>query len=212
MGKNKHPVECSCQRTEREKQEALINQQKHNDLMRRLKAEGFSDPAMLNWTFYQLMISGGDVKAVQGTTGHATADMLVNTYAHIQQSSRVELGKKFEEGFYAKQESPQPAGCTRQRRTDHFYDRPVGTSEERRPRSKGAAPSGSSDLMQNLPHISRQFQPMQRIPTKKPTVQKPCIDRADPELSGLHNEKERRISRFNALLLVHLQGLEPWAH
>ena len=55
---------------------------------------------------YLLMISGGDVKAVQGTTGHATADMLVNTYAHIQQSSRVELGRKFEEGFYAKQESP----------------------------------------------------------------------------------------------------------
>ena len=45
---------------------------------------------------YQLMISGGDIKAVQGTTGHASADMLVNTYAHIQQSSRVELGKKFE--------------------------------------------------------------------------------------------------------------------
>ena len=57
---------------------------------------------------YQLMISGGDVKAVQDTTGHATADMLVNTYAHIQQSSRVELSKKFEEGFYAKQESPSP--------------------------------------------------------------------------------------------------------
>ncbi len=57
---------------------------------------------------YQLMISSGDVKAVQGTTGHATADMLVNTYAHIQQSSRVELGRKFEEGFYAKQESPSP--------------------------------------------------------------------------------------------------------
>ena len=28
--------------------------------------------------------------------------MLVNTYAHIQQSSRVELGKKFVEYFYAK--------------------------------------------------------------------------------------------------------------
>ena len=26
----------------------------------------------------------------------------------IQQSSRVELGRKFEEGFYAKQESPSP--------------------------------------------------------------------------------------------------------
>ena len=55
---------------------------------------------------YQLMISGGDVKAVQGTTGHATADMLVNTYAHIQQSSRVELGKKFEEGSMRNRKAP----------------------------------------------------------------------------------------------------------
>ena len=46
--------------------------------------------------------------AVQGTTGHASADMLVNTYAHIQQSSRVELGKKFESGFYAKPDTPSP--------------------------------------------------------------------------------------------------------
>ena len=30
MGKNKHPVECSCQRTEREKQEALISRQMHH--------------------------------------------------------------------------------------------------------------------------------------------------------------------------------------
>lgn len=61
---------------------------------------------------YQLMISGGDVKAVQGTTGHASANLLVNTYAHIQQSSRVELGKKFEQNFYqepATSPSPQAA-------------------------------------------------------------------------------------------------------
>ena len=57
---------------------------------------------------YQLMISGGDIKAVQGTTGHASADMLVNTYAHIQQSSRVELGKKFESGFYARPDTSSP--------------------------------------------------------------------------------------------------------
>ena len=49
MGKNKHPIECSCQRIERTNQEALINQQKHNDLVRRLKTDGFSDSAMLNW-------------------------------------------------------------------------------------------------------------------------------------------------------------------
>ena len=59
---------------------------------------------------YQLMISGGDVKAVQGTTGHASANLLVNTYAHIQQDSRKKLGKKFEEGFYKPVESaPQSA-------------------------------------------------------------------------------------------------------
>ena len=46
--------------------------------------------------------------AVQGTTGHASADMLVNTYAHIQQSSRVELGKKFESDFYAKPDTSSP--------------------------------------------------------------------------------------------------------
>ena len=107
---------------------------------------------------------------------------------------------------------PQPAGCTRRRRTNHLYDRSAGTFEECRPQSKGAAPSGSADLMQNLPRISKQFQPMQRIPTKKSTVQKPCIDRADPEFSGLHNKKERQILRFGVQYLVHLQGLEPWAH
>ncbi len=62
---------------------------------------------------YQLMISGGDVKAVQGTTGHASANMLVNTYAHIQQSSRKELGRKFEAGFYKDADkSSQPAEST----------------------------------------------------------------------------------------------------
>ena len=54
---------------------------------------------------YQLMISSGDVKAVQGTTGHVSANLLVNTYAHIQQNSRKKLGKKFEEGFYKPAES-----------------------------------------------------------------------------------------------------------
>ena len=44
---------------------------------------------------------------------------------------------------------------TRRRRTDHFYDRSAGTAEECRPRSKGAAPFGSADLMQSLPRISK---------------------------------------------------------
>lgn len=51
LGKNRHPVECACHRAEREQWEQEIQSQKHLDLVRRLKAEGFSDPAMLSWTF-----------------------------------------------------------------------------------------------------------------------------------------------------------------
>lgn len=51
MGKDKHPVECICRKAEREQQEKSAHEQRHLDLVRRLKAEGFSDSAMLNWTF-----------------------------------------------------------------------------------------------------------------------------------------------------------------
>ena len=51
LGKNRHLVECACCKIEREQQESIIRQQKHNDLVRRLKANGFSDTSMLNWTF-----------------------------------------------------------------------------------------------------------------------------------------------------------------
>ena len=66
--------------------------------------------------------------------------------------------------------------------------------------------------MQNPTRIFKQFRPLQNLLAKKPTVQKSCIDRADPEFSGLHNKKERQILRFDVQYLVHLQGLEPWAH
>ena len=48
MGKNRHPVDCRCRKMEREQQEVTIRQQKHNELVRRLKAGGFSDTAMLD--------------------------------------------------------------------------------------------------------------------------------------------------------------------
>ena len=75
--------------------------------------------------------------------------------------------------------------------------------------TKEEATNRKKQIEHELAAGTLQFQPMQRIPTKTPTVQKPCIDRASPDFSGLHNEKERQIKRFNALLLVHLQGLEP---
>lgn len=49
---------------------------------------------------YQLRISDGNIKAVQGNTGHASADMLVNTYAHMQEEPRLALSYRFEDEFY----------------------------------------------------------------------------------------------------------------
>ena len=70
--------------------------------------------------------------------------------------------------------------------------------------TKEEATNRKKQIEHELAARTLQFQPMQRIPTKTPPVQKPCIDRAGPDFSGLHNEKERQILRFNALLLVHL--------
>ena len=43
LGKSTHPIECACRKAEWEQQEREIQEQKHLDLVRRLKAEGFSD-------------------------------------------------------------------------------------------------------------------------------------------------------------------------
>ena len=75
--------------------------------------------------------------------------------------------------------------------------------------TKEEATNRKKQIEHELAAGTLQFQPMQRIPTKTPTVQKPCIDRASPDFSGLHNEKERQIKRFNALLLVHLAHSYP---
>ena len=49
---------------------------------------------------YQLLQSGGDFKSVQGNTGHATATVLMDTYAHTQDRPRLELTEKIEADFY----------------------------------------------------------------------------------------------------------------
>ena len=49
---------------------------------------------------YQLLQSGGDFKSVQGNTGHATATVLMDTYAHTQDKPRLELAEKIEADFY----------------------------------------------------------------------------------------------------------------
>ena len=55
---------------------------------------------------YQLLQSGGDFKSVQGNTGHATATVLMDTYAHTQDKPRLELTEKIEANFYSQDLAP----------------------------------------------------------------------------------------------------------
>ena len=204
MGKNKHPIECSCQRIERTKQEALIKQQKHSDLVRRLKAEGFSDPAMLDWTFENdngrspqmhhahryveqwktmraenlgLLLWGG-VGTGKSFLAGCIANALMEQEVPVRMTNFARILNELNNSFSGRNDvvdklcryplliiddfgmergteypailpcrtgqevrgrllhqtgKPQPAGCTRRRRTDHLYNCSAGTSEEHRP-------------------------------------------------------------------------------
>ena len=52
------------------------------------------------------MQSDGDFKSVQGNTGHATASVLMDTYAHTQDKPRLELTEKIEANFYSQDLTP----------------------------------------------------------------------------------------------------------
>ena len=52
------------------------------------------------------MQSDGALKSVQGNIGHATAAVLMDTYAHTQDKPRQELTEKSEANFYSQNMSP----------------------------------------------------------------------------------------------------------
>lgn len=54
-------------------------------------------------TTYKLKLSGGDIKAVQGDTGHSEAAMITERYAHILDDDRRINAEKFEEMLYQQQ-------------------------------------------------------------------------------------------------------------
>lgn len=51
-------------------------------------------------TTYKLGISRGDVKSVQGDTGHSRGDMVLDVYSHIQDKNRANLMHTIEDDFY----------------------------------------------------------------------------------------------------------------
>ena len=49
---------------------------------------------------YKLKLNGGDIKAVQGDSGHAQATMVTDQYSHILDESRRNNVQLFEQAFY----------------------------------------------------------------------------------------------------------------
>ena len=52
-------------------------------------------------TGYKLVCSQGDIKSVQGDTGHSRAEMVTDVYAHIIDEDRRNNARRFEANFYA---------------------------------------------------------------------------------------------------------------
>lgn len=59
-------------------------------------------------TTYKLMLSGGDIKGVQGDTGHAQASMVTERYAHILDDNRRVNAERFQQQFYSSPVSAEP--------------------------------------------------------------------------------------------------------
>ena len=51
---------------------------------------------------YKLKLNGGDIKAVQGDSGHAQVNMVTDVYSHILDDDRRKNAEIFEEAFYEK--------------------------------------------------------------------------------------------------------------
>ena len=51
---------------------------------------------------YKLKLNGGDIKAVQGDSGHAQVNVVTDVYSHILDEDRRRNAELFEEAFYGK--------------------------------------------------------------------------------------------------------------
>ena len=57
---------------------------------------------------YKLKLNGGDMKSVQGDSGHAQVKMVADVYSHIIDDDRRMNAARLEESFYSGRTAPQP--------------------------------------------------------------------------------------------------------
>lgn len=63
-------------------------------------------------TTYKLRLSGGDIKAVQGDTGHAQATMVTERYSHIMDDDRRLNTERMQSDFYEGKTSISPPSAS----------------------------------------------------------------------------------------------------
>ena len=60
-------------------------------------------------TSIKLKVSKGDIKSVQGDTGHAVSNMVTDVYSHIFDANRRHLAKQVDEQFFAAPDNKEAA-------------------------------------------------------------------------------------------------------
>lgn len=77
-------------------------------------------------TTYKLKLSGGDIKAVQGDTGHAQATMVTERYAHILDDDRRVNAVRFQKAFYGGGNAVEPEVAVTASDPEGTQQTPVG--------------------------------------------------------------------------------------
>ena len=57
---------------------------------------------------YKLKMNGGDIKAVQGDTGHSQINMVTDVYSHIVDEDRCKNAQKLQDTFYSNNSTEEP--------------------------------------------------------------------------------------------------------
>ena len=60
---------------------------------------------------YKLVLSQGDLKTVQGDSGHAQVEMITELYGHILENNRVTNAKRMDKAFFQKGHSKQESNA-----------------------------------------------------------------------------------------------------
>ena len=60
---------------------------------------------------YKLVLSQGDLKAVQGDSGHAQVEMITELYGHILENNRMTNAKRMDEAFFQKEYSKKESNA-----------------------------------------------------------------------------------------------------